>query len=160
MGSDAIAAAWGACVAAFAFAAGLAVAFAAGATGFAVTGEECVATFLPDAVFFVTATSGVVAASAAFGACTAFSAFVVLAFAGDGAVAVAGGAFLALMITTAGVFVTVLRAAGFFSTTGAALAFFSVAGLRALLDGAFALTAGVIKALEAVDFAVFFVVNL
>ena len=44
--------------------------------------------------------------------------------------------------------------------SGAATNGISGACLRVLLDGAFALVAGVIKALEAVDFAVFFVVNL
>ena len=51
--------------------------------------------------------------------------------------------------------------------SGAATNGISGAGLRALPDGAFALAAGafceeagVVKALEAVDFAVFFVVNL
>jgi hypothetical protein len=79
----------------------------------------------------------------------------------------AGTTFFGAITVTSGVFLTVLRGAGCFASTGASAACFSGTGLRALLAGAFALTAGVfgaeagvVKALEAVDFAVFFVVNL
>ena len=79
----------------------------------------------------------------------------------------AGAVFFTATAATSAVFLTVLSAAGFFTATGAAAACFSGTGLRALLDAAFALAAGalgeeacVVKALEAVDFAVFFVVNL
>ena len=79
----------------------------------------------------------------------------------------ASAAFFSITTATSGVSVRDLRGAGFFAVAGVTAASFTGAGLRALLDGAFGLAtgvfgaeAGVIKALEAVDFAVFFVVNL
>ena len=79
----------------------------------------------------------------------------------------ASAAFFSLETATSAVSVRDLRGAGFFGVAGVAAAGLSAAGLRALLDGAFGLVAGVlgaeagvVMALEAVDFAVFFVVNL
>ena len=102
-----------------------------------------------------------------------FAAFAKTRLAGAGAAGVTAGltdtaaALFTATTATSSVFWAVLRGTGFFAGTGAAAACFSGAGLRALLDGAFALAvgafgeeAGVVKALEAVDFAVFFVVNL
>ena len=86
---------------------------------------------------------------------------------GAGVATAAAAAFFTATTATCAVSLSVLRGAAFFAVAGVTAACFSGAGLRALLDGAFALRdgafsaeAGVVKALEAVDFAVFFVVNL
>ena len=88
-------------------------------------------------------------------------------FARGAGVTATAAAFFTATTATSAVSLSVLRGAGFFAVAGVTAGGFSGAGLRALLDGAFALTAGafgaeagVVKALEAVDFAVFFVVNL
>ena len=79
----------------------------------------------------------------------------------------ASAASFSLKTATSAVSLRDLRGAGFFGDAGVTAADFSAAGLGALLDGAFGLVAGVlgaeagvVMALEAVDFAVFFVVNL
>jgi len=81
--------------------------------------------------------------------------------------AIARASFLGDTTATSVVILTVLRGAVCFAGTRESVASFSGIGLRALLAGAFAAMgnaflgmAGVVKALEAVDFAVFFVVNL
>ena len=142
--------------------------FAASGAGGATAG-----TFLILGVF---ATAGGVHFASTGAAVDDFAAFAKTRLAGAGAAAGAtagasasatAAAFFTAATATSAVFWAGLRGAGFFAGTGAAAACFSGAGLRALLDGAFALAvgafgeeAGVVKALEAVDFAVFFVVNL
>ena len=140
--------------------------FAASGAGGATAG-----TFL---VLGVCATAGGVHFASTGAAVDDFAAFAKTRWAGAGAAAgaTAGASataetFFTAATATSAVFWAGLRGAGFFAGNGAAAACFSGAGLRALLDGAFALAvgafgeeAGVVKALEAVDFAVFFVVNL
>ena len=77
-----------------------------------------------------------------------------------GAGAAVGAVFLTFASAVSAGFFTAFGCAGFFALDGAATACFSGNGLRALLDGAFAAMAGAFSAPEAVDFAVFFVVNL
>ena len=143
--------------------------FAASGAGGATAGA-----FLVLGVF---ATAGGVHFASTGAAVADFAAFAKTRLAGAGAAGGAAEATAGLTDTAAALFTAttatspvfwaVLRGAGFFAGNGAAAACFSGAGLRALLDGAFALAAGafgeeagVVKALEAVDFAVFFVVNL
>ena len=148
--------------------AGLAASLSARFSGLALDGAGVGVTATAGAAFLVlgvfAACGGVRLAStgAALGDFAAFA-----KTRGAGAGATAGAAFCTATGATSAVFLTALRGAGFFAVVGAAAACFSGTGLRALLDGAFALAAGALagvacafKLLEAVDFAVFFVVNL